>query len=307
MQALFAIVPAVPVAHPQLARESVIPAPDNYRIRYGVNGRHKPGQAAAAAFDADPRIHIVAFSTSSSQGLLSAWLGWMAAMAAADPRHGYEIHAVTEPMLDTPGSGSFQDDLWFRANIRKIHVLLQVARGLPTGTAVIQTDLDVVPIRPYSLLPFPSVGMSFAVENSGGCNGGVNVLRVGVQTLEMLDRWIHAKGRMFYPFADQSALNKLGLCNLSLTLPERFVSLGNLTRIGFGSKTIMFHAVESVRLVVRSAQCCVPRCFGRRCYCLPSHIVVLTRTRLSFHSSPVFPPRAPRCIIKLPLQCHITG
>lgn len=168
MHALFAIVPAVPVAHPQLARESVIPAPGNYRIRYGVNGRQKPGQAAAAAFDADPRIHIVAFSTSSSQGLLSAWLGWMAAMAAADPRHGYEIHAVTEPMLDTPGSGSFQDDLWFRANIRKIHVLLQVARGLPTGTAVIQTDLDVVPIRPYSLLPFPSVGMSFAVENSGG-------------------------------------------------------------------------------------------------------------------------------------------
>ena len=166
--ALFAIVPAVPVAHPQLARESVIPAPGNYRIRYGVNGRQKPGQAAAAAFDADPRIHIVAFSTSSSQGLLSAWLGWMAAMAAADPRHGYEIHAVTEPMLDTPGSGSFQDDLWFRANIRKIHVLLQVARGLPTGTAVIQTDLDVVPIRPYSLLPLPSVGMSFAVENSGG-------------------------------------------------------------------------------------------------------------------------------------------
>ena len=88
-------------------------------------------------------------------------------------------------------------------------------------------------------------------------SGGVNVLRVGVQTLEMLDRWIHAKGRMFYPFADQSALNKLGLCNLSLTLPERFVSLGNLTRIGFGSKTIMFHAVgttgSSKRAMLRAA------------------------------------------------------
>ena len=83
------------------------------------------------------------------------------------------------------------------------------------------------------------------------------MLRVGVQTLEMLDRWIHAKGRMFYPFADQSALNKLGLCNLSLTLPERFVSLGNLTRIGFGSKTIMFHAVgttgSSKRAMLRAA------------------------------------------------------
>ena len=88
-------------------------------------------------------------------------------------------------------------------------------------------------------------------------SAGVNVLRVGVQTLEMLDRWIHAKGRMFYPFADQSALNKLGLCNLSLTLPERFVSLGNLTRIGFGSKTIMFHAVgttgSSKRAMLRAA------------------------------------------------------
>ena len=97
--------------------------------------------------------------------------------------------------------------------------------------------------------------MSFAVESSGGCNGGVNVLRVGVQTLEMLDRLFHAKGRMFYPFADQSALNKLGLCNLSLTLPERFVSLGNFTHIG--SKTIMFHAVgttgSSKRAMLRAA------------------------------------------------------
>ena len=132
--------------------------------------------------------------------------------------------------------------------------------------------------------------MSFAVESSGGCNGGVNVLRVGVQTLEMLDRLFHAKGRMFYPFADQSALNKLGLCNLSLTLPERFVSLEILRTLG--AKPLCF--TQPARLVVRSAQCCVPQCFGRRYYCLPSQLAkLLRRARSSPHAS-VF--SSPRCL-----------
>lgn len=207
--------------------------------------RYVQGRAALKAFSGPPRTHVVAFTGgTTSQTLLAAWLSWQASMVSSDPEHAYELHHVSEPnMRDSPGTGRFQDELWFRASIRKVHVLLEIASRLPNGTAIVQTDLDVVPIRPYSRLPVPPRGMSFGIEGEssmGLCNTGFYAFRVSGETLGMLRRWVNASGPRFWPFADQSALAKLKMCNASLRFPRALVSGGEHGDIG--AETVAFHA-----------------------------------------------------------------
>ena len=192
-----------------------------------------------------PPLHIVSFWQGGPSELVSLWQANMAAMAAADADNSYTTHLMTKPLpvnaSSSTGYASFGTPAWQSAIRDRIAMLRSYALH-HRGALILFTDLDVVPLRPYSLLKeyvlpgaihfMPtahhySLKREYALPRAirfmqrsrpHGCNAGFYIFRSDEATLRQLDRWCEgiAHSRGDEKFGDQSVLNNLSLCQARL-------------------------------------------------------------------------------------------
>ena len=192
-----------------------------------------------------PPLHIVSFWQGGPSELVSLWQANMAAMAAADADNSYATHLMTKPLpvnaSSSTGYASFGTPAWQSAIRDRIAMLRSYALH-HRGALILMTDLDVVPLRPYSLLKeyvlpgaihfMPtahhySLKREYALPRAirfmprpsrPGCNAGFYIFRSDAATRRQLDQWwegiVHSRGDEFY--GDQSVLNNRSLCQARL-------------------------------------------------------------------------------------------
>lgn len=205
-------------------------------------------------------MHIVTFWAGPERSLLALWLQQMSAMLLVDETE-YVVHVMAEPAPDIPlgrrqPTGGVR---WQYGTRQKVRALREYA-ARHRGEVILFTDVDVVALRPFSLLlPHTLDGSIRFMRAAMGCNTGVYLFRSGNETLTVLDAWVcgldRSTGRE--PYGDQSVLNTLGLCRPADVLPEwavascchelRAVGIGRFWdrcfRSGNTSSAILYHAI----------------------------------------------------------------
>ena len=216
-----------------LERNSTISLPPVSRARAADKG----------CADAIPVLHIVAFSNSATNSLimLSCWLAWIGDMLLHDTQHAYTIHTHLTPSK-SGGQGMYHDPAWMAgvfAVPRTMLELLEMRHGRGHGAnttstrtvgpcdAAIFTDLDVLPLRPYSallhLLPTVDFRVFFEPLNSwhpvhGAVNSGFYLVRNTPASRTLLRQWV----AYLHEYADNKKLLGAGnqlLLNRALFSP----------------------------------------------------------------------------------------
>ena len=89
-------------------------------------------------------LTVLAGATRDVPVQISCWLKWMSDMTAADNLCEYELHMVLRPPTTNVTKRRIH---WY-----KLDYIEETLRRLPDGAHLIYSDLDVLPIRPYSKL-----------------------------------------------------------------------------------------------------------------------------------------------------------
>ena len=97
----------------------------------------------------DPRpresmLTVLAGATQDIPKQISCWLQWMSDMTAADGICEYQLHMVLRPKKTSVAT--------LTTHRFKLDYIESTLSRLPDGAPLIFSDLDVLPIRPYSLL-----------------------------------------------------------------------------------------------------------------------------------------------------------
>ena len=188
--------------------------------RYGHSGHLY--ERSSRAID---ELTVVAFSTAETEGLLQCWMAWMPTLMAADAKITYHVHVVRlhAPIL----SDSFAA---YRRGLRSkvseasayIDMLMSAHRR---RSPVLFTDVDVVPLRPFSeLLPtMRSFDLVFMREpigsGSGFLNTGVYLLWPTPRVQHFMQTW--AANINDELWSDQLVANRL-LWGWQATTPASF-------------------------------------------------------------------------------------
>lgn len=179
-------------------------------------------------------IHIVSYSTPEVGRLFGCWHSWTAQSIEADAGHQYAVHSHMLPSGVGGGHGQFGDGIWQAAVRHKVAAVLQLlqARHGPSyyvreeDGVLIFSDVDVLPLRPYSVLAshlgsttdiiFASTPSSLCrgayrdVGNSACVNTGVYALRNSLATRRLFEAWVEVMGsenKTGRPFGDQSFID----------------------------------------------------------------------------------------------------
>jgi hypothetical protein len=158
-------------------------------------------------------LHVVAMSNNAkvSLSLFSCWVSWIGEMIKNDPKQAYRLHLDMSPdsgqsvgRFHNKGSEKFLGAQYLEgsmAGIRRMHELLhtQDSNGsyvIRECDAAIFSDVDVLPLRPYStLLALPPVDVRFFIEPvrtwhsvHGIINSGFYLMRNRPATRRLLSR-----------------------------------------------------------------------------------------------------------------------
>jgi len=94
-------------------------------------------------------VQLLGFATKESAAALACWLQWLSAMATRDTTTSYAVrlrlHAHNASKVASPDRGA----LW-KARLAWVSSVL--GRPSADAEAVLFSDLDVIPLRPYSAL-----------------------------------------------------------------------------------------------------------------------------------------------------------
>ena len=215
-------------------------------------------------------LRVVAFATPSSCGLYRCWMQWMANIASADQSMAYDFNVRVQPHGNfTQSSGAERERLYLMGVKGKIAYVKQVlherSQIAGDGEWILFTDLDVVPLRPLSMLP-PLQTNASASGNAnttiwfmnerhehGGklgswtVNSGFYLLRNTLEARRFVKYW-HVMLCRNRKLKDQDAANFL--LNKQMTRSEiawdtfdESMVTGNVERVD--ARTIAYHAIHA--------------------------------------------------------------
>jgi hypothetical protein len=199
------------------------------------------------------RVHIVALATSQVREALAFWLDKVQIMMHADAEAEYDVH-ISHQRSSSALPGEFRDAAWREAVLREPLAVRDYARR-HKGDIIVGTDLDVVPIRPYSQLGklvvdgqirFMDERIEMFGRGKGHCNTGFYVFRSSDATLALLDVWLDGLRKESTPksLGNQDAVHTLGLCRH--VLPAFVVTRdehGRFKSKDIRAETVAYHAI----------------------------------------------------------------
>lgn len=126
-------------------------------------------------------VHVLALYSNGTCGILACWLGRMAEMIRHE-RIKYHMHvkwhAHSAPTNASFAGSNYKDPLWVaatRARVKFVHGMLRSLMHQFVNGVFVLTDLDVLPLRPFSVLfsqllePTPRRDILFMREPAGHC------------------------------------------------------------------------------------------------------------------------------------------
>ena len=179
-------------------------------------------------------------------------------MMMRDSSINYELHLQqsNDLAMNMTDQGSFQSKAWVDAQLRKVQHVGRSLRRLPEGTFVLLTDLDVMPLNPYSRLiknmpPTHDLMMMNNYQKHLIANGGFYLMRNTANMRTFVDRWIREMITVgLTPRNDDQRFLNVMLMELKKrnqtlrwkTLPHELVTAKFPSR-WVGPELIAFHAI----------------------------------------------------------------
>ena len=101
-----------------------------------------------------PTMHILALSTPQTCWMLACWTTWIRRMMLRDPSTAYELHVrtYTPTGVAEHSKERYKSEAWYDSVFTKVGFVSHFMRHAAENATVLFTDLDVVPLGPYSLL-----------------------------------------------------------------------------------------------------------------------------------------------------------
>lgn len=128
--------------------------------------------------------------------MLTCWLAWFKRMTLRDTLLSYEVHMqMGEWDASNSSESSWRSSAWLEGIMQKVRFLLTTIHQVPEGALVLLTDLDVMPLNPYSGLvaampPSRDLMMMHNYQTHFVANSGFQLLRNNVRTRLFVDTWL---------------------------------------------------------------------------------------------------------------------
>ena len=166
-------------------------------------------------------LRILAFSVARDTQL-HCWLRFISDMASADPDCAYQLHVETyNPRKTKSGRGHMSLHYWSFAR-QKVSFVRKALAEMPSGSRFIFTDLDVLPVRPFSVL-LSAIDASYVAAHmrdivfmkeppgsaSGFFNSGMYLARSNEPTRQFFAAWEDAVALADAHDGDQPHANRL--------------------------------------------------------------------------------------------------
>ena len=244
--------------------------------------------------------HILSVSTphAVSARMFTCWQQWITSMILSDPMHTYQLHThmVVPPnsrVVSNVSTGRFGDAAWHFGVGLKVRMMRQLLRQryehdntfvVGDQDIAIMTDLDVLPLMPYSALRHALDLHSYDFHpmhepykayqrGMGAINSGFYVLRNNVRTRRLVDLWAtQLESATRLPnYGDQNILVSLLRSLRSSPVVWKPISWPIVVRHRGGvdpNRTIAFHACCVQDKFAALAQMIASRYPGRTVACI---------------------------------------
>ena len=223
----------------------------------------------SAKASSSSELHLVTFATREQCVLLHCWLGWYAWWLAASDTKQYHLqlqHYIPPPNIT--GAAAASKIRWRHITLQKLAMMNRVVQRLPLHAQVLFSDLDVLPLQPYSrLVPLPEEITCMPEPPGHGGRTGRHVVNTGLIGVRVSPRtrrffshasWLTGQ----YPkLMDQDIVNWLLLAKpntkmhhrgLRWTTWPRGLTTGVMEDVS--NQTVAFHAIFAVSTEAKLAR-----------------------------------------------------